>query len=63
MTQFIPVLPTVTTTARERAAYQSVGFEQRMRMGNGQFLTYEQIVEEAAWRLYRSPARNARCVG
>jgi hypothetical protein len=44
----VPVLPTVTTTAQERAAYRSVGFEQRMEAGNGQFLTYEQIVQKQA---------------
>lgn len=47
----VPVLPTVTTTAQERAAYRSVGFEQRMQAGNGQFLTYEQIQQRHATRV------------
>ena len=46
MTPFVPVLPTVTTTAEERAGYRSVGLDQRMRMGVGQFLTYDQIVRK-----------------
>ena len=46
MTPFVPVLPTVTTTAEERAAYRSVGFDTRMKMGQGQFLTYEQITKK-----------------
>ncbi len=45
------VLPTVTTTARERAGYGAVGFDQRMKMGIGQFLTYEQIQRRHATRL------------
>jgi hypothetical protein len=48
MTRFVPVLATVTTTARERAAYRAVGFDQRMRAGNGQFLMYDQIVGKQA---------------
>jgi Carboxypeptidase regulatory-like domain/TonB-dependent Receptor Plug Domain len=50
-TRFVPVLPTVTTTAQERAAYRAVGFEQRMKAGIGQFLTYEQIQQRHATRL------------
>jgi hypothetical protein len=46
MTKFVPLLPTVTTTAEERAAYRSVGFDQRMKMGQGQFLTYDQIIQK-----------------
>jgi hypothetical protein len=42
----VPVLPTVTTTAAERAAYRSVGFEQRMEAGVGYFMTYDQIVKK-----------------
>jgi hypothetical protein len=45
------VLPTVTTTAQERAGYRAVGFDQRMKMGIGQFLTYEQIQRRHATRL------------
>jgi hypothetical protein len=48
MTRFVPLLATVTTTAHERAAYRAVGFDQRMRVGNGQFLTYDQIVRKQA---------------
>jgi hypothetical protein len=48
MTRFVPVLPTVTTTAEERAGYHSVGFDQRMKMGQGQFLTYDEIVRKQA---------------
>ncbi len=48
MMRFVPVLPTVTTTAEERAAYRSVGFDQRMKAGMGQFLTYDQIVRKQA---------------
>jgi hypothetical protein len=44
VTRFVPVLETVTTTARERSAYRAVGFDQRMKIGIGQFLTYDQIV-------------------
>jgi hypothetical protein len=47
----VPVLPTVTTTAQERAAYRGVGFEQRMKIGIGQFLTFEQIQQRHATRL------------
>jgi hypothetical protein len=46
MTRFVPVLPTVTTTAEERAAYKRVGLDARMKMGQGQFLTYDQIVQK-----------------
>jgi hypothetical protein len=45
MTRFVPILPTVTTTADERAAYHSVGFDTRMKMGQGQFLTFDQITK------------------
>jgi len=48
LSRFVPVLPTVTTTASERAAYRAVGFDQRMRAGQGQFLTYDQIVHKQA---------------
>jgi len=48
LTRFVPVLATVTTTAHERAAYRAVGFDQRMGVGNGQFLTYDQIVAKQA---------------
>jgi hypothetical protein len=48
MTPFVPILPTVTTTAEERAAYDKVGFYQRMQMGVGQFMTYDQIVRKQA---------------
>ncbi len=44
----VPLLPTVTTTAAERAAYRTVGFEQRLRAGNGYFMTYDQIVRKQA---------------
>jgi hypothetical protein len=44
VTRFVPVLETVATTAKERSAYRAVGFDQRMQIGNGQFLTYDQIV-------------------
>ncbi len=44
----IPVLATVTTTAEERSAYRSVGLDQRMRAGQGQFLLYDQIVRRQA---------------
>lgn len=47
----VPVLPTVTTTALERAAYHSVGLDERMKAGIGQFLTYDQIQERHATRL------------
>ncbi len=43
MVPFVPILPRVVTTAEERAAYSSVGFDQRRRAGVGQFLTYAQI--------------------
>ena len=46
--RFVPVLETVTTTARERSAYRAVGFDQRMRIGIGQFLTYDQVVRRQA---------------
>lgn len=48
MTRFVPVLPTVTTTAEERMGYHSVGFDRRMQAGIGQFLTYDQIVAKHA---------------
>lgn len=48
MAPFVPILPAVTTTAEERAAYDKVGFYQRMQMGVGQFLTYDQIVRKQA---------------
>jgi hypothetical protein len=48
LTRVVPILPTVTTTAQERAAYRSVGLDQRMRMGIGQYLTYDQIVRKQA---------------
>jgi len=48
VTRFVPVLETVTTTARERSAYRAVGFDQRMKIGIGQFLTYDQIVRRQA---------------
>ena len=48
MVPFVPMLPKVVTTAEERAAYASVGFDQRRRMGVGQFLTYEQILRRHA---------------
>ena len=51
MTRFVPVLPTVTTTAEERAAYRSVGFDTRMKAGIGQFLTYEQITKKQPGQL------------
>ena len=44
----VALLPTVTTTAAERAAYRAVGFAQRMQAGNGYFLTYDQIVRKQA---------------
>jgi len=44
VTRFVPILETVTTTARERSAYRAVGFDQRMQIGIGQFLTYDQVV-------------------
>ncbi len=47
-TQVVPVLPTVTTTAQERAAYREVGFAQRMKEGIGQFMTYDQVVHRQA---------------
>lgn len=46
MVPFVPMLPRVVTTAEERAAYASVGFDQRRRMGVGQFLTYDQILNK-----------------
>ncbi len=48
LTRVVPVLPTVTTTAAERAAYHDVGFEQRMRAGLGFFLTYDKILKKRA---------------
>ena len=44
----VPILARVTTTAEERAAYRSVGFEQRMKAGIGQYLTYDQIIRKHA---------------
>ncbi len=48
MVPFVPILPRVVTTAEERAAYTSVGFDQRRRGGVGQFLTYAQIQRKHA---------------
>jgi hypothetical protein len=48
VTRSVPVLETVTTTAMERSAYRAVGFDQRMQIGIGQFLTYDQIVRRQA---------------
>jgi hypothetical protein len=39
----VPVLATVVTTAEARSAMKDVGLDRRMRAGQGQFLTYEQI--------------------
>ena len=47
----IPVLPVVTTTAAERAAYRDVGLDQRMQAGIGQFLTDAQIEHLQATKL------------
>ena len=45
----IPVLPTVRTTAEQvRVAYHAIGLDQRMEVGVGQFLTYDQIVARQA---------------
>jgi hypothetical protein len=48
MLPFVPRLPRVVTTAEDRAAYASVGFDKRKRLGVGQFLTYDQIVRARA---------------
>jgi Carboxypeptidase regulatory-like domain len=47
----VAVLPTVTTTAQVRTALKDVGFEQRMRSGMGQYLTYDQIQRRRATTL------------
>jgi hypothetical protein len=45
----IPVLPTVRTTAEQvHVAYHAIGLDQRMQVGVGQFLTYDQIVARQA---------------
>ncbi len=48
MLPFVPRLPRVVTTAEDRAAYASVGFDKRKRLGVGQFLTYDQILRARA---------------
>jgi hypothetical protein len=47
----IPVLPTVVTAAQMHAAMQEVGLDQRMRAGQGQYLTYDQIQRRQANKL------------
>jgi hypothetical protein len=47
MDRIVPVLATVTTTTSASAA-NGTGFDRRKTMGNGQFLTYDQIVSKHA---------------
>jgi hypothetical protein len=51
MAPVIPVLSTVLTTAQKQSAYESVGFDRRMRAGVGQFLTFDQIEKRQAQKL------------
>ena len=47
MDRIVPVLATVTTTTSASAA-NGTGFDRRKTMGNGQFLTYDQIASKHA---------------
>jgi hypothetical protein len=48
----VPRLPTVTTTATlVQAGYHDVGLDERMRVGIGQFVTYDQIIKRQATQL------------
>ena len=46
----VATLPTVTTT-QTHGGYHEIGFDQRMRTGIGEFVTYEQITRDHATRL------------
>ena len=46
----VATLPTVTTT-QTHPGYHEVGFDQRMRAGVGEFITYEQLARDSATRL------------
>jgi hypothetical protein len=48
VTQFVPVLAKVVTTARFPAGYSAVGLDKRIESGVGQVMTYDQILHRRA---------------
>ncbi len=48
VTQAVPVLAQVVTTAQYPSGYAAVGLDKRIKAGQGQFLTYDQIVHKHA---------------